>query len=172
MNDAIRTRDCVIADLTTECKELRAELAAERAKVADLTAKLAAKESAEQEPAAFLEFTTWMHNELPSGTIIGDPGWWASRIFKRFIAPQPTPTTSAAVAAFKRSVLTVVQPDDSYQDEWFKAKADCYARVEALPADESALREICMRVAKKARYAGAPENIEAIVDEVLGKCSP
>lgn len=36
MSDAIRTRDCVIADLTAECKSLRAELAAERAKVAEL----------------------------------------------------------------------------------------------------------------------------------------
>ena len=38
------------------------------------------------EPVAWAEFNEWMHSELPAGTIIGDPGWWASRIYKRFIA--------------------------------------------------------------------------------------
>ena len=41
-------------------------------------------------PEGWQQFNEWMHNEMPSGTIIGDAGWWASRIYKRFIAaPKP-----------------------------------------------------------------------------------
>ena len=38
---------------------------------------------------SWAEFNEWMHKELPAGTIIGNPGWWASRIYKRFFAAPP-----------------------------------------------------------------------------------
>lgn len=42
----------------------------------------------------FQTFNEWMHKEIPSGTIIGDSGWWASRIYRKFIAPSaPQPET-------------------------------------------------------------------------------
>ena len=46
---------------------------------------------------------------------------------------------------------------------------ECMQDIKALTtADaEKALREFWLKVAKKARYAGAPENIEQIVDEVM-----
>ena len=52
-----------------------------------LNACLFPAEQAEQEPVAWKEFNEWMHQEIPSGTIIGDAGWWASRIYSKFIKP-------------------------------------------------------------------------------------
>lgn len=128
MSDAIRTRDCVIADLTVECKELRAELAAERAKFAklqdavlavlcdpegnpcfrgsdgdraviaealDLTTQLAAKESAEQEPVARVNAEGFIV-EIGDVALANGTKLYTS-----------SPTTSAAVAAFRRKAAEV-----------------------------------------------------------------
>ena len=39
----------------------------------------------EQEPVAFEAFNAWMHYNLPVGTVIGHSGWWADKIYSRFI---------------------------------------------------------------------------------------
>ena len=39
-------------------------------------------------------FKVWMVNELPPLTTIGNPEWWAKRIYDRFIKPAATPSTS------------------------------------------------------------------------------
>ncbi len=31
---------------------------------------------------AQIEFAEWLSREMPAGTVIGDPGWWAGRIFQ------------------------------------------------------------------------------------------
>lgn len=33
------------------------------------------------------EFTRWLCSEMPAGTIIGDPAWWAPRIYEKAKAP-------------------------------------------------------------------------------------
>ena len=38
-----------------------------------------------QEPVAFEAFNAWMHDNLPVGTVIGHSGWWAGKIYDRFI---------------------------------------------------------------------------------------
>ena len=47
----------------------------------------------EQEPVAFEAFNAWMHYNLPVGTVIGHSGWWADKIYSRFMKnttpPQP-----------------------------------------------------------------------------------
>lgn len=52
-----------------------------------------------QEPVAWKEFNEWMHRELPSGTVIGDPGWWASKIYKHFIQNAAPVSAEASRAA-------------------------------------------------------------------------
>ena len=42
-----------------------------------------------QEPVSLGEFIEWMWKELPPGTEIGNPDWWAERIYKKFILAQP-----------------------------------------------------------------------------------
>ena len=39
----------------------------------------------EQEPVAFEAFNAWMHYNLPVGTVIGHSGWWADKIYSRFM---------------------------------------------------------------------------------------
>jgi hypothetical protein len=34
-------------------------------------------------------FSDWLAREMPGGTVIGDPRWWASRIFNR-LCPEVT----------------------------------------------------------------------------------
>jgi hypothetical protein len=49
-----------------------------------------------QEPVAFDYFKDWMVKEMPPMTTIGNPEWWAKRIYERFIyitPPQRKPLT-------------------------------------------------------------------------------
>ena len=63
--------------------------------VRELTAEkneaLAAIESAvlersKQGPVSYADFNKWMHDEMPADTVIGNSDWWASRIYRKFIA--------------------------------------------------------------------------------------
>jgi hypothetical protein len=61
-------------------------------------------EQGKQEPVAWKEFNEWLHRELPSGTVIGDPGWWASKIYKHFIQ-------NAAQVSAKREWVDLTDDD-------------------------------------------------------------
>lgn len=43
------------------------------------------------EPVTLGEFRKWVWKELPANTIIGNPDWWAERIYKRFISDTHPP---------------------------------------------------------------------------------
>jgi hypothetical protein len=47
----------------------------------------------EQEPVAYEYFKDWMVKEMPPMTIIGNPEWWAKRIYERFIYTAPPQRT-------------------------------------------------------------------------------
>lgn len=44
-----------------------------------------------QEPVTWREIHAWMESNMPSGTIISDPSWWAHRIYIRFIRANTQP---------------------------------------------------------------------------------
>jgi hypothetical protein len=50
-----------------------------------------------QEPVAFDYFKDWMVKEMPPLTTIGNPEWWAKRIYDRFIYVTPPATQPAPV---------------------------------------------------------------------------
>ena len=78
MQMAKRMRLCLPEHYDEAYKELQNELYKELAKP-------------ELNPVEWDEFAKWMHREVPSGTVIGDSGWWASKIYSCFIqniAPQ------------------------------------------------------------------------------------
>jgi hypothetical protein len=39
------------------------------------------------------DFANWLEGEMPEGTVIGDPLWWAPKIASYFCCPAPTTTT-------------------------------------------------------------------------------
>jgi hypothetical protein len=55
--------------------------------VAEADEKLRKEKQApeKQEPVSWRKFNEWMVLNLPGGTIIGDPSWWAHHIYTRFI---------------------------------------------------------------------------------------
>jgi hypothetical protein len=98
--------------LQQQCDDLMIQLSASQAREAELQRELriakaheAASDEAnktlskeiaelrnlleESKVPEFAEFNKWMNKELPSGTIVGDAGWWAARIYKRFMQSQP-----------------------------------------------------------------------------------
>lgn len=58
-----------------------------RSAVLSIEKALAQQEKPEH--VAFDLFQNWMSSEMPSGTVIGDPKWWAKRIFDNFVKVQP-----------------------------------------------------------------------------------
>jgi hypothetical protein len=54
------------------------------------------------EPVAYDAFKDWMVREMPPMTTIGNPEWWAKRIYERFIHTSPPPVTEL----HKRQPLT------------------------------------------------------------------
>ena len=84
-----------------EARSKLAEVTAERDELNRAHQIGAIKAQPAQEPAAWQDFTEWMHREMPSGTVIGDSGWWASRIFRKFIAPQPAPDVERDAARYR-----------------------------------------------------------------------
>lgn len=61
-----------LAVATAECDELRAALAEAQAEV-----KPPRRELSEE---GLREFSAWLAREVPPGTVISDPAWWAPRI--------------------------------------------------------------------------------------------
>jgi hypothetical protein len=59
---------------------------ARNAEIADLRAQLAAKGQGEQQSNRE-DFAAWLAREMPPGTVIGDPAWWAPRILRAACAP-------------------------------------------------------------------------------------
>jgi hypothetical protein len=47
---------------------------------AEARAALSAPEQGPTDEAWFANFSEWLAREMPAGTVIGDPGWWAPRI--------------------------------------------------------------------------------------------
>ena len=43
-------------------------------------------ERSKQGPVSYADFNKWMHDEMPADTVIGNSDWWASRIYRKFIA--------------------------------------------------------------------------------------
>lgn len=41
-------------------------------------------------------FIDWLSREMPAGTVIGDPKWWAKRILKVIRTPSPQPVSEVA----------------------------------------------------------------------------
>ncbi len=94
-----------------------------------------------QEPAlAPKSFADWMLREMPAGTVIGDPNWWARRIIKavesstEFSCPQTGGL--ALIAAERQRQLDVEgwspEHDDRYQESELAAAAACYALASVL----------------------------------------
>jgi hypothetical protein len=67
--------------------------------IEDVIAALNATALAQPEPVApkdeawFANFAAWLAREMPAGTVIGDPLWWAPRIaravLQRYLYPTP-----------------------------------------------------------------------------------
>jgi len=53
---------------------------------------LAAQPAPSKPPAAFAE---WVAREIPPGTIISDPAWWAPKMWRAAMRAHPAPPTSA-----------------------------------------------------------------------------
>lgn len=89
-----------------------------------------------------------------------------------FTTPQPTPTVQAAVAAALRKAADTCQSVIHAKFEGGTAH-EALEAILALPHDDSALREICIRVADEAAKAEAKGllqiNYKNIVDRVLGE---
>lgn len=130
-----------------------------------------AKESAEQEPVARVNAEGFIV-EIGDVALANGTKLYTS-----------SPTTSAAVAAFRRKAAEVCRessvgysrtnhdgrsPVASYKADACDEMAE---EIAALPANDSALREICVAVAKQANYCSgrSQQELEAIVNEVLGK---
>lgn len=50
------------------------------------TAPVSAAPAAVQELPALPDFTAWITREMPAGTVIADPAWWAPRILRAALA--------------------------------------------------------------------------------------
>jgi hypothetical protein len=79
-----------------------------------------------QEPVAFECFKDWMVEEMPPMTTIGNPEWWAKRIYERFIHTTPP----------KRPWVGLT--DDELADLWYKESLDW---MEFARAHEAAWKE-------------------------------
>ena len=66
----------------------------------------------EQEPVAFEAFNAWMHYNLPVGTVIGHSGWWADKIYSRFMKnTTPPQRTWVGLTPKQKVVLCKKFPD-------------------------------------------------------------
>lgn len=86
----LREANAELEEQDTEILRLKDELSSDRDRFAAasqrLHAELATLRSG-SEPINFKDFDEWMHRELPAGTIIGDPGWWAVKIHNKWMPP-------------------------------------------------------------------------------------
>jgi hypothetical protein len=87
-------------------REAQDEIANAKARVRELEAQIA---QAEAKPATSTsnesEFTEWLEREMPVGTVIGDPKWWARRILA--MKPHQQPAAVGVVGAVRYGVLCV-----------------------------------------------------------------
>lgn len=77
-------------------------------------------------PAAAVptDFAEWLAREMPAGTVIGDPHWWAKLIARRFAQFAATQTPPAAPCVCGEPALGVVH----------RADGPCYLPEQAPPA--------------------------------------
>lgn len=69
-------------------------------------------------------FAHWLQREMPTGTIISDPYWWATRIYKAVLAAAPQPPQADALAADHADTVRYCYECGSIGDVP-KGKRDC-----------------------------------------------
>lgn len=76
-----------IADLEASEARLKTMVANAVVTIANQEAELDALRQQQGEPPA--EFVEWLCREIPPGTVISDPKWWAPRIYRAMHAAAP-----------------------------------------------------------------------------------
>ena len=78
-----------------------------------------------QEPVTRREIHAWMESNMPSGTIISDPSWWAHRIYIRFIRANTQPRCKPLTDGQRRAIIAKLsEADYADGDEWDNALFD------------------------------------------------
>jgi hypothetical protein len=93
-----------------------------------------------QELPAHEDFAAWLAREMPVGTVIGDPAWWAPRILRAALAmrqPQgETPAARDVLAERRRQVEAegwTAEGDDKYSEGQMAVAAGYYALASGYP---------------------------------------
>ena len=71
-----------------------------------------AEQPAQQEPVSFEAFNAWMHHNLPVGTVIGHSGWWADKIYSRFIKHTSPPAQRTWVGLTDEEKRQIFERED------------------------------------------------------------
>lgn len=108
----------------------------------------------------FEKFKQWLIKEMPANTIIGNPEWWAKKIYQAFVAALSQPQEAVAWMSSSGSVVgkayKIRRIEDEMSDSWWKEHFQDYTiplfiappNYEALLKENERLREVLERLAR------------------------